>query len=104
AVEARSVQFDIAAVQNAAHAARSPAAYRHHGELLVRSVVQDARKLFGGLGSLLRHHHFASRASPERPARWTVLREGSGKILPGFMIPAGSKASFTRCIASRSSG
>src|SRR5260370_22949596 len=83
-----------------------PAADREHGHAGLGDLVQAARQLLGGRGLLRRgsaHHHLASIARPVRPAMCRRLRSGSGKILPGFMIPCASNAFFTSLIASRSS-
>ena len=124
AVEEGRVQEHICPFGRIAHSACPAATDREHRQLCFGGFVQAARQLFS-CGRLLDrrfrftgsprthgeasefvgfcHHHFASMASPVLPARWTGLREGSGKILPGLRMPSASKTSFTRCIASRSS-
>src|ERR1700674_1905981 len=107
AIESSRMELEVTALSRIAHCARPAASDGHHGPSSVSGLAQPPRQLHSR-GRLLDrggfHHHFASMARPVRPARRACLRVGSGKILPGFMIPSTSKASFTCCIAERSSG
>ncbi len=72
AVEARRVQEHIGASWRIAHPACPAAADRDDRHLRLGRFVQAPREVFGRRGFLnrrCRHHHFASIASPVRPAR-----------------------------------
>src|SRR5713101_9677608 len=107
AIELGRANLDAVSRCRVSHLGGSATADWENRMTCLRRFVQQPCHLFGRgwfFDGPTGHYRFASTARPVRPARCGRLCSGSGKILPGFMIPAPSSAPFTRHIASRSSG